>query len=280
MISDRELVHGDLVEQYQRDGVVVLRRMYGGDEIDAVRKVVYRLYRKIFADDAALDRLEAPWDSEAFDRKLHGLRETDRPAFGALYDAAQNSVETIRLLTAPKALEAAAKLLRDEPGNLAYSGLLLRMDAPGDTRNVLGWHQDRAYFSQNFDGHNGVVMSVLLNDTDETLGALRLCPGSHREGFLPLVQHEKRDGFSTEQRGIDPKCVEKYPELVMEGRKGDVLFFDMNMFHRSGANRSSRIRYSAILRFHRMLADDYVPFRSGAEYNKWVLEQVEKRFAS
>ena len=49
----------------------------------------------------------------------------------------------------------------------------------------------------------------------------------------------------------------------------------MDTFHRSGHNVSERIRFSAIFRFHRMMADDYVPFGLLYEYNPYMIERAQ-----
>ena len=122
-------------------------------------------------------------------------------------------------------------------------------------------------------------MTVLLNDTDQDCGALRLCPGSHREPYHSPVREKKAGHFSTEQRRLGADMVSRYAPIDAVGKKGDAYIFHMNMFHSSGANVSERTRYSAILRFHRMLANDYVPFRSIEKYNDYRLRVVESKFS-
>ena len=267
------------VAQYRRDGYLLVPGLVDVEATQRVKAMIYRLYRRAVPADAELDGEQRPWDTAAFDIKLADLRERDRQTFGALYDAAQNNLATVWMVLGDRAVRACADALGDTADGLSCSGLLLRMDPPNDRRSVLEWHQDRAYFPQNFHGKNGIVMTVLLSDTDDDIGAMQICPGSHLEKFYPPTEQVKTDHFSTEQRRIDESLVSRYAPISAVGKIGDAYLFDMNTFHRSGRNISSRIRFSALMRFHRMFADDYVPHRWVETYNQYVLKTVETRFS-
>ena len=60
-------------------------------------------------------------------------------------------------------------------------------------------------------------------------------------------------------------------------KKGDVLFFNTKLFHRSGVNTSNRIRFSCNTHHAISTAEDFVPFLETKTYNKFVLEQVAKK---
>jgi ectoine hydroxylase-related dioxygenase (phytanoyl-CoA dioxygenase family) len=267
------------VERYRQDGYLRVPNLASSEAIDRVKAMIYRLYRRAVPADAELDHEDRPWETATFDAKLAGLRERDRQTFGALYDAAQNNLATVAMLLSDRAVQACADALGDTPDGLSCSGLLLRMDPPNDKRSVLEWHQDRAFFPQNFHGRNGIVMTLFLSDTDEEVGAMQICPGSHLEKYHPPVEQVKTDHYSTEQRRIDESLVARYTPISAVGKAGDAYLFDMNTFHRSGRNTSDRIRFSALMRFHRMFADDYVPHRWVETYNQHVLKAVEAKFS-
>ena len=270
----------DQAARYRSDGYLHVPQLVSRFDISRVKAMIYRLYRSAVPNDKELDQLEAPWDTERFDQKLATFRERDRSTFGALYDSAQNNIATVRMLLSEDAIQACADALAESPENLSCSGLLLRMDPPHDKRNVLEWHQDRAFFPQNFDGSNGVVLTILMSDTDENMGALEICPRSHTEKYHPPKLEEKKDYTTSEQRTIDADLVKKYPTVNAVGALGDAYLLHMNTFHRSGENQSARIRFSAIMRFHRMFADDYVPYRWVEKFNENVRNKIDTKFAS
>lgn len=250
-------------EFFAENGYLHVAGAFARDEIDRLKALVYRLYRKFAPDDGALDGLDRPWEEAAFDRKMIALRAARPDVFGALYDSAQSSAELFRLLASPAALAIAAGCLGERPEDLSCSGSghMLRMDPPKDRRNVLDWHQDRSYFQQNVNGANGLVLTVPLQDTPAELGALEICPGSHKEGFVRAEIENKKDDITTQQRLVPADRIARYEKTIVGAKAGDAFVIEMNLFHRSGVNQSERIRYSAIGRYHRMMAEDFVPFR-------------------
>ena len=262
-----------IVEFHER-GFLVASRICSANEIDRVRRVNYNLYRR-FVDDDELDNEGAPWNSPKFDQKLVELRSREPAVFGALYDSAQHSIEAIRLVANPNLVSIAAALMGDQPGNLSYSGTLMRMDCPADGRNALMWHQDQSYYPQNWNADHGIVASVALQDVAHDMGPLRICCGSHRRGLISADIAERDGTQATLQRFVPEEQLNDFEQVEATMQAGDVLFLHMNTIHRSGNNHSSRIRFSAICRFHCMMVDDYIPYRVlPPKLNDYILQQV------
>jgi len=250
---------------YRQDGYLRVEAVFSEAEIDSLRGLIYRLYRKFEPEDRSLDAIDVPWNDLAFDRAMIALRTRDPKTFGALYDCAQSAVELLRLVTDLRLVEIAADCLDDTPATLSYSGIMLRMDPPLDTRNSIDWHQDRSYYPQNWDGNNGLVATIAMQDITAESGAILTCPGSQREGLVSPLIGEKSDYETTEQRKVPDDVAARYQQRAADARRGDVLLMNMNLVHRSGYNEQEHIRYTALCRFHRIMAEDYVPF--GLLYN-------------
>ncbi len=268
-LSDRDLLF------FQDNGYLVVPSIVPIARIDELRRLIFRIYTKLVPADRNIPQTE-PWNDPWFDRRLLDLRTENPRLFGSLYDCAQSAVAVSRLVTEPDVANAVAGLYGDDPQDLAYSGIMLRMDAPKDQRNVLSWHQDRAYYPQNLDGANGVVVTIALQDTSAELGALNVCPGSHREGLIEPEQTSKDDYETTEQRAVPQPLVDKYPHTIAELGKGDMLIIHMNMFHRSGTNMSDRFRFSALCRYHRIMTSDFVPFGLLYQFNDFMAERARR----
>lgn len=264
------------IESFRAKGFLRVTGVFSDDEIDGLRRLVYRLYRKFHPEDGELDGVEDNWDNVQFDRKLVELRAREPRTFGALYDCAQSSIDVLRFVTDPRVVEIAANCLGDSSENLAYSGIMYRMDPPKDDRNALGWHQDRAYYPQNEGGDHGLVATIALQDIVEDTGALVICSGSQRAGFIAPVKTEKVDYESTEQKTVPADLVGRYDQIHNEMNKGDVTVMNMNLFHRSGVNVGDRIRFTALCRFHRILVDDYVPFGLIYQFNDFLSDRIWK----
>ncbi|MEQ8667389.1 MAG: phytanoyl-CoA dioxygenase family protein [Rhodospirillales bacterium] len=262
------------LQKFKVDGFMVLPGLYAETEVSGMRRLVYDMYRTIVPADDLLDSLDAPWETEAFDQRLLEFRTARPKDFGLLFDAVQASYVFHRFTTKEAIVSVAAELLGDPMEKLSCSGFLFRMDPPLDKRNTLTWHQDISYFPQNLDGERGIVISTALQDTPEELGALHVCKSSHLAGTVDPDYSEAGAQGRSEQRAIPDDAVKRYPETICELKRGDTLFFNMNLFHSSGFNNSNRIRFSTICRYHRMMADDYVPFRILHHYDDYAIDRV------
>lgn len=266
--------------QYREEGFGTFDSVVPDWAISRVRRVIYKLYRSLAPGDNGLAQFEFPWEEAEFDRRLIKLRQREPRTFSVLYDCAQGAVAFRNLVTLPEVVDVATGLLDASSDELSCSGYLLRMDPPEDTRNTLNWHQDRAYFPQNFDGNNGVVITVALQDTGAEMGAVKICPRSHESGFVVTGVHNAANAGDSEQRAIPSEIVDKYSVLSTSVSRGGILAMNMNLFHQSGFNSSNRIRFSAICRFHRLLSEDYVPFREECTYNTHQIDKVLSKFGT
>ncbi len=270
----RKLLDAAAHSDFQRDGVLIVPSVYSQEEIDRLMAVLFRLFRKSVPEFDVLDGLKRPWMDPRFDAEMLALRARDPREFGAMYDTIQGSAVFQRFVCDGRALRIAGEILHDDPEHLAVSGFLFRMDPPFDQRNALTWHQDHTYFPHNYDGENGLVFWVAMRDVPPEMGPLDVCPGSHREGLVDLLHTGKADYGTTEQREVDPALISKYEVRPAPAGTGDVVIVNLNTFHRSGANRSERIRFSALCRYHRMTADDYVPFRIYHKFNDYRIDRI------
>jgi ectoine hydroxylase-related dioxygenase (phytanoyl-CoA dioxygenase family) len=269
------VLSNDQKDFYDNQGYLIVPNIFDGAEIDDTKKVVFDTFKKFVEVDRSLLNLPQPWNHFDFDLALLRLRSSDPKLFGAMYDTAQNNVRLVRMVTKNSLVMRAADLLSTSTDMIATSGHYLRMDAPQDQRNVLKWHQDRAYYHQNKDGDNGIVATVALNDISEENGALRVCPKSHKRGFLGVTEGASKESYEvSEQLIVSDNEVSTYEEISANLKSGEVLFINMNLFHRSGHNSSNRFRFTALTRIHKMSADDYVPFGIIFNYNAYCKDKI------
>jgi ectoine hydroxylase-related dioxygenase (phytanoyl-CoA dioxygenase family) len=178
-----------------------------------------------------------------------------------MFDTVQTSVALWRFGTDPLLTATAADLMGDIPQGLSVTDMLVRMDAPHDTRNKLAWHQDSSYFRQNDSGHNGCVCSVALRDVTPEDGPLEILPGSHTRGRIAVPRMDGADGITSAQHCVPDDVVAAFTPLAVELKAGDAIFLNFDLVHRSGTNVSRAFRFTAIGRFHRMFATDFVAGR-------------------
>ena len=264
----------DIVDRFARDGFAVVEGIVNPASAAAVLANISGLYRKFTGDREAFAGMAEPWLSQAFHDRLLALRQRDPQTFGALYDSAQTSIALTQLVSDRHVVELTAAFLGCTPVDLSTSGQMCRMDAPHDTRNAFGWHQERSYYPENRDGLHGLVCWIPLTDVVLKMGPPQLCPGSHAEGFLAPSSAGKPDYITSEQFELPPEAVARYETAGSAIKLGDALFFNMLLFHRSGENLSGRFRFAVQGRYHIATAEDFVPFRPIASYNQFIRQQL------
>ena len=257
-------------EKFRENGYSIAKSIISEKKINAVLETIFRIYFK-YNPSSKLRDLQEPWNSDLFHEEIIKFRKSDPKRFSLLYDSTQTSASIMELLTSELIAKYSANLLDTKNNELCITEGMIRMDAPGDKRNIAGWHQEISYLR-----NNGLVIWIPLSDLTPELGPLQVCPKSHHEGELKVVQNKNLPGdvSTVSVDEVEPEYIAKYSIMDVEIKKGDVLFFDTELFHRSGVNTSNRIRFSCQIRHAINTAEDFVPFRQTKTYSKSVLDQV------
>jgi ectoine hydroxylase-related dioxygenase (phytanoyl-CoA dioxygenase family) len=197
---------------------------------------------------STLDRFEAGFLDYIHQRSgrrfasLHGpdiaeFLAGDRAMEQALYEGVRRTPLLEAMCTDPEIARAVTGLIGEPSGLLEK--IVLRIDLPMVLREVAVWHQDYFYVRGNLDT---VTAWMPLQDTPFELGCLMVMPGSHELGPVP---HDRRVlGKRDFASGIFGREV-RYVEM----KRGDALLFNALLFHSSGLNVSSEIRYSVQARY-------------------------------
>ncbi|KFM20104.1 1-deoxypentalenic acid 11-beta-hydroxylase protein [Marine Group I thaumarchaeote SCGC AAA799-P11] len=261
-------------EHYEKEGFFIVRNLIPIQRIDTLLESVFELYCKYSGKSEDFKDIEKPWNTELFHQKLIELRKNNSESFGAIYDSLKTCLSLNQLVSDDTITDYVSQFLRKKQSEISMSDPVVRLDPPRDTRNIHGWHQDRSYFPQNRDGHNGLVCWAPLNKATIENGAIHVCPESHKEGLLQLKAEEKKDESYTTRFVIPEDIVKKYKDIIVELNPGDAVFFDMLLFHRSGDNISNEIRMSIQCRFHTATAEDYIPFDLINYYSPFIKQKL------
>lgn len=224
----KERLSNEQVEQYHRDGYVIIRNYFSPEEIN-------RLYA-VAVDDAAVSKNAINVnDSSGRRSKLSLWYKPGNDIYGLLTRS-----ETI-IHNVDKILDGNADICH------FHSKLMQKEPRVG---GAWEWHQDYGYWYKNEFLKPDEMMSVMvaITDANKQNGCLQVIRQSHKMG---RVEH----GFSGEQVGASKHYVElalKTMELVyVELHAGDILFFHSNILHRSEANLSDKPRWSMISVYNR-----------------------------
>jgi hypothetical protein len=230
-------------------------------QLDAYRRRGYLTLRGLFAEEEV-----AAWDAES--RRLlrlgiaheHNMRTIPHYLTESVWvvdrlDPVMDISPVFRGLAADERLRAVLRrIFADEP-LLFKDRLIYKMiGMPG-----YPIHQDYSWW-QEFPA-DLVNVLVAIDGADADNGALELFPGHHR---LLSAPGEMRHMNDEEARQVDLDGGE-----LMVTRPGDVVIFDCMTPHRSGPNRSNRLR--------RQLYLTYSPARHGDLYQKQLQLFLEGR---
>lgn len=191
-----------------------------------------------------VDDLDYNRDIKILDKVLLDILKIDNKLIGELYDTVSYSSCFLKLVSDSDIEDYARSLLGLSKRNTIYSWThRVRIDAPKDERRTYGWHQEIFYtipetkFIQTW--------CPLIRDTTIENGTIEVCEGSHKEGIAKQTWNEI-EGRAT-QIIVNQEVVEKYKQKKLPMKKGDILFFDPHMFHRSGHNSTKdEIRFSLV----------------------------------
>ncbi|MEJ7838975.1 MAG: phytanoyl-CoA dioxygenase family protein, partial [Thermomicrobiales bacterium] len=179
-----------------------------------------------------------------------------------------------RFLLHPRVLDVLQALIG--PDLLALQTMLF-LKGPGKPGQ--GWHQDTYYIPTHPDTLCGAWIAI--DDCDEQNGALWYAKGSQHEPVYPprsgygfgdhlLEGVQSVDGVSNPNDADNDlaRIADRYDQLLVSARSGDVVFFGGHVLHRSKKNWSSD-------RFRRSFVGHYCNARSFTQWGREHGEDVD-----
>jgi hypothetical protein len=244
---------------WRRDGFVSCANLLSESEIDLLFRVIWKHYCGVTGATYGKQSQQF-WKDQEFHQTLIELRSKEPKRFGQIYDRIQTNSVVQSIALKQTITEVAARLLSDDAMCLSASGVTFRIDPPHDVRNALNWHQDQSYMPVNRNGLHGLVFWIPLQDTNHENGAIRVRVSSHTQGHINVPLGESGAG-SSEQYAVPLTQMADYDDVQVGAKAGDAVVMPMNLVHASGHNGSDRIRFTLLVRFHRSLVPDFLPFR-------------------
>ena len=121
----------DIINDYNKNGYKVLKKIIPNTRIDALLENICKLYCK-YSKDSELESLECPWKSKLFHKKLIEFREKEPLLFGAIYDSLKTSITLTQLVSNDTIVDNVAKFLNVKPSEISISEPMCRLDVPND----------------------------------------------------------------------------------------------------------------------------------------------------
>jgi phytanoyl-CoA hydroxylase len=226
MIDTGDLMSDSAKSRFDTDGYVLLPRMFGPDEVEALREHYMALRgRGRLPDDLVGVR---PGSRDPLKRypRMAQMHRWDDVSLRWLIDDRLNRALTGLLGTEPYAVQT-----------------MLYFKPAGSRGQAL--HQDNFYLKA--EPGTCVAAWMALDPTDEQNGCLEVIPGSHRWPILCTTEADTTVSFTDVTVPL-PSATTAVP-VRME--PGDVLFFNGSLVHGSGPNASAD-------RFRRALIGHYI----------------------
>jgi ectoine hydroxylase-related dioxygenase (phytanoyl-CoA dioxygenase family) len=191
------------VEEITRVGYTILKNALTDDELADIRGRIDRIYEQQLEEIGGEAALQRINDAGVA-RCLIG------------YDH-----YFLKLATEPTLLAINRKLLGERFCLMSQNAIINPSD---DQHYQSTWHRDLNY--QHFVSSRPLAMSALyaIDEFSEVTGATRLAAATHLKEVFPSFEYLERH------------------EISMNVPAGSVLVFDAMVYHRSGVNRSGRVR--------------------------------------
>ena len=213
-----------LLQDYERDGVVLIRKFLSADEVAEVRRELDRYIR----DDLASRPPDAA-TMEADGRTVRNLwrLEQHNEKLRALAGRAD-----IRTLIAP--------LVHGEPVLAAVE----TFNKPARVGSGVPCHQDNAYFCQS--PPDMLTVWIAIDAVTEANGPVFFVKGSHHPGTLPTRPSGVRGNSIGLAEPPDVPLAEQFCALL---NPGDATIHHCNTIHHSAPNRTDHPRLGFLLVF-------------------------------
>jgi len=255
---------GDPFDTFQRDGFALIRDPAIAAMKEDVREVLRDNALHIARRLLPADVFAALSTDAGFDALLDGIHgvETDNAVTRALYEVFPALPPVIALIHHPAVRDVVTRAGVAEA--IAGTLPLIRLDRPGDQRFATPAHQDIWY---SLLSPNAVTLWTPLCRMTPEMGELRVVPGSHTGGLCAFKPYEAgHEWFETAEPVLDEALI---PVAVGHD---ELLIFNQSLIHKSGVNRSERVRISVQLRFNdlataKTLTTTYTPSLSAYVLN-------------
>ena len=224
----------EIADAFDRDGYYLAQGVYSEEALRQMEEAFDRIVAQL---QCSGENVNARWHSESMD-------ELDGGASTVIHthNVHRYSARWLRALQDDTFLAVAQTILGPDIV-LHHSKLFQKPPRAGAPFPV---HQDWSYFPTQKDSM--VAATIFLTDADESMGGMRVYPGSHKLGRM-----ESSTGLQVSD------ALKPYPltqATPVNAQRGDVLFFSYFTLHGSLPNTSARVRKTVLVQMYG--GDDYV----------------------
>ena len=215
-----------LIEEYSKNGFVLLRNLISIHKIDEFQKNSVNLINSTTGKD--FSNLDDPALLKFFNENKEKESE--------VYDKIQEQQWLNKFSCQEELLKLIRNILKEKFG--VYKKIIFRIDLPNWIESLSFWHQDYFYVKGST---KGITAWIPLQDTTFLNGCLCVMPKTH---LLGPVEHDSVIGTRK-----FPSSIFSNEIRMVEMKKGDCLLLSTLLLHSSNLNLSNNIRYSVQPRY-------------------------------
>ena len=184
------------------------------------------------------------WNSERLSEILIRIRKKNPKIFSRIYDVVQKTSAIQRIIIDNNLDTLASKFLNVPTNKICSINHALRMDPPFDKKNTLNWHQDGSF--NRLSSNDSCVVWCPLVDVNNNNGAIKVLLKSYKNNIPAKPKFSKRK-------------INEYKEKSIEMDSRDILIMNNLFIHKSGFNKSNKIRFTLRCRFNKLpLSNSFV----------------------
>jgi ectoine hydroxylase-related dioxygenase (phytanoyl-CoA dioxygenase family) len=232
------------VAQYQADGFLVVRQVFGPDRIAELEAEADRLRSRLDLIDPG--NIRCRWQNHV---------TTGECRFDCFDPVIDLSAACERTARDPKLLEIVGALY-GEPACLFKDKLIFK------PAGALGYQLHQDYISWKSFPTTFLTVIAAIDGADAANGATEVFPGYHRQGCL-----SPHDGMYHQ---LPEEAIDFSKGVVLDLEPGDIALFSGYTPHRSGPNRSEQSRRLLYLSYNAASEGGDQREAHYAEFHRWL----------
>ena len=256
MLKNKDLIQ-KAKKELKLNGIALIKN-YMSDSVELLelKKKIYQLV----CVKAKIYKLDLPSnDPNSINDTIMKLHSINNKIGAFLNDSLNSAPELFRILSSTNITELAQDVLGIKSNSLLSNNHRIRVQIPGrDEVSNLPWHQD-SHYNDLYLKNNSVVIWLSVVDIDNDAGPIVYKKGSqinNQVGRLSFKKSNGRIAYTVPDEYINDK---RFKEEAIPTKSGDVLLLDMDLIHRSGLNKSEKVKFSLQARFHNAMNPDFLP---------------------
>ena len=222
------MLTADQIHHYREKGYLLAGGIFRAEQLDCMEAEFDRIAE---IRSSAASNVAAGWKGE-WRENLPAMRLVHA------HDLQTYSAVWSRVLLNDKFTKAMAKLIGPDV-QLHHCKLFQK---PPENGAAFPMHQDYPYFPHQH--HSMMACTIHLSDASEQMGCMRVIPGSHKLGPLPVFRPPEGND---EMLYLNPAEYPIEKAVACPARRGEVLFFNYLTIHGSGVNVSDQVRKTVLV---------------------------------